>query len=80
MREKRSWEQIKEDNTGAAWIVNGEFCLNYKRNSRNGDVNIFLEQDRKAGLLEWQLPGFNGCWSCVRMTDCQLYKATSDVQ
>ena len=69
---------MKSDNAGAAWIVDGEFCPNYKRTSQSGDVNTLLDQDRKAGVLEWQLPGFNGCWSCDRIMDCQLYQATAN--
>lgn len=77
MKEHRSWDQMKRDNTGAAWIVNGEFCHNYRRTS-SSDVNAILEQHRKAGLLEWQMPGFNGCWSCDCWADCQLPKMTAD--
>ena len=69
MREHRTWEQMKQDNTGAPWIVDGEFCADFKRTSQSDDVNTLLDLERKEGLLEWQITGFNGCWSCDRTSD-----------
>ena len=71
MVERRNWEQMKRDNVGAPWIVNGEFCGNYKRTSVNAAVNALHEQDREMGLKEWQMAGFNGCWSCDHNLACQ---------
>ena len=73
MKEHRNWEQMKRDNEGAAWIVDGEFCRNFIRTSSD-EVNAILEQQRKTGLQEWQMPGFNGCWSCDHWHDCRLPK------
>ena len=77
MKEHRSWEELKSDNLGAAWVVNGEFCPDYTRTSDAG-VNTILEQHRESGLLEWQISGFNGCWSCDHMQTCRLYLETAN--
>ena len=69
MREHRNWEQMKQDNFDAPWIVNDEFCPDFSRTSQSSDVNVLLDQEREKGLLEWQIIGFNGCWSCDRTTD-----------
>ena len=35
MTETRTWEQMKRDNDGAAWIMeNGSFCEYYEEDSR----------------------------------------------
>jgi len=68
MVERRSWEQMKEDNAGADWIVDGKLCKNYVRDCEDENVKKILQQQRKdLGLQEWQLPGFNGCWSCDKI-------------
>ena len=77
MKELRNWEQMKRDNIGAAWIVNGEFCGNYIRTSQDGRVNEILERYRETGLEEWQLCGFNGCWSCDHWFNCHLPQANN---
>jgi hypothetical protein len=75
MRETRSWEQMRRDNIGAAWIEpSGKFCTRYSRTSTSGEVNALLDEQRAAGLEEWQLVGFNGCWSCDRCIECHFKK------
>lgn len=76
MKEHRSWEQVKSYNQGADWIVNGEFCKEYERTSTCDAVNEILENYMKSGLEGWQIPGFNGCWSCDHMIDCHMKKTT----
>ena len=75
MKEHRSWEQMKSDNDGAAWIIDGEFCPNYKRSLGSKEANDILESERMEGVEEWQLAGFNGCWSCDKILNCQFYIA-----
>jgi hypothetical protein len=62
---------MRRDNIGAAWIEpSGEFCTRYSR----GEGDAFLDEQRAAGLEEWQLVGFNGCWSCDRCIECHFKK------
>lgn len=65
---------MKRDNNGADWIKDGEFCSEYVRTSINGEVNVLLDKQRAAGLEEWQLAGFNGCWSCDQCNECHFKK------
>ena len=65
MREFRSWEEMKRDNVGAAWIKNGEFCTDYRR-MFTGEKPT--RNDNK--LPDWKRAGFNGCWSCNNMLSC----------
>jgi len=70
MTERRSWDQMKKDNDGADWIVNGEFCKNYRRAPVNKGADSILQKHRnELGLQEWQLTGFNGCWSCDKINE-----------
>jgi len=62
MRETRTWEQMRRDNIGAAWITkDGNFCNEYKRTSTPDVVEP-----------EWKKTGFNGCWSCDRCIECNF--------
>ena len=71
--EQRTWEQMRRDNDGAAWIEpSGVFCKRYSRTSISDDVNMLLDEQRAAGLEEWQLSGFNGCWSCDKCNECHF--------
>ncbi len=73
MEERRTWEQMKQDNVGADWIdPNGEFCGQYVRISTSAEVNAILDKRRSRGVKEWQSPGFNGCWSCDRVLSCHF--------
>jgi len=75
MNESRTWEQVRSDNDCAAWIEpSGEFCTRYSRTSISDKVNALLDEQRAAGLEEWQLVGFNGCWSCDRCIECHFAK------
>lgn len=75
MNESRTWEQMRSDNDRADWIEpSGEFCNRYSRTSISGEVNALLDEQRAAGLEEWQLVGFNGCWSCDRCNECHFKK------
>lgn len=75
MNEHRTWEQMKRDNNGADWIEpSGGFCERYSRTSSSDEVNTLLHEQRAAGLEEWQLVGFNGCWSCDKSLECHFSK------
>jgi hypothetical protein len=75
MNESRTWEQMRSDNDRADWIEpSGEFCNQYSRTSISGEVNALLDEQRAAGLEEWQIVGFNGCWSCDRCNECHFKK------
>lgn len=76
MEKYRTWEQMRSDNEGATWIVNGEFCERYKRDMmsfiQDGEQSektiAFFEQQQK--LSGWKQIGFNGCWSCAHTLEC----------
>ena len=73
MRETRSWEQMRRDNIGAAWInKDGNFCEEYKRTS----TPEVMEMLSRENLPEWKKPGFNGCWSCDRCIECHFKKSS----
>lgn len=66
--EQRTWEQMKADNDGATWIVDGKFCRDYVRDTSDPDVQNLLD---KENVPEWAKTGFNGCWSCCKINSCE---------
>ena len=69
MMEGRSWEQFVYDNEGKTFIKNGRLCPDYKRFRTEAELAL-LEKNGYADLEEWQMPGFNGCWSCDHTLSC----------
>lgn len=57
--ELRTWEQMKADNDGAIWIIDGEFCRDYVRDTSDPAVQKLL---KKENVPEWAKPGFNGLY------------------
>lgn len=71
MRENRTWQQMRRDNDGAAWIDrSGDFCYEYKRTSTPEVMEILAREN----VPEWKKTGFNGCWSCDNMINCHFCK------
>lgn len=61
--EHKAWEEIRKNNPGAAWIdSHGNFCDGYIHASSNTRTN--------ESIPGWQMPGFNGCWSCIHCLEC----------
>lgn len=66
--ESRTWEQMRADNNGVAWIdENGDFCKKFSRD------NQYLPPEEKS-LPGWKQTGFNGCWSCVHYLNCIIQR------
>lgn len=75
MKETRTWEQMRADNDGAAWIEDdGTFCSQYTRTSDVEEVRRILAG---SACPEWAKPGFNGCWSCDNTLTCERYQSRS---
>ena len=69
MMESRSWEQFVHDRDGKSFIKNGRLCPNFNRSRTDAELAL-LEKSESTGLEEWQMPGFNGCWSCDHTLSC----------